>query len=85
MHDDAIRAAWIREVPQRRYAAPEDIAGAAVFLLDDSKAGFVTGHILNVEGGLRRGRISAGPELAVSISSDTERQDLALSIWNICI
>jgi NAD(P)-dependent dehydrogenase (short-subunit alcohol dehydrogenase family) len=51
MHDDAIRAAWIREVPQRRYASPDEIAGAAVFLLDDSKASFVTGHILNVDGG----------------------------------
>jgi len=51
MHDDAIRAVWIREVPQRRYASPDEIAGAAVFLLDDSKASFVTGHILNVDGG----------------------------------
>jgi NAD(P)-dependent dehydrogenase (short-subunit alcohol dehydrogenase family) len=28
MHDDAIRADWIREVPQRRYASPDEIAGA---------------------------------------------------------
>jgi NAD(P)-dependent dehydrogenase (short-subunit alcohol dehydrogenase family) len=51
MHDDAVRAAWIREVPQRRYAAPEEIAGAAVFLLDNDRASYVTGHILNVDGG----------------------------------
>ena len=51
MHDDAVRADWIREVPQRRYAAPGEIAGAAVFLLDDNKASFITGHILNVDGG----------------------------------
>ncbi len=38
-------------VPQRRYAEPEEVAGAAMFLLDDSKSSFVTGHILNVDGG----------------------------------
>ena len=46
--------AWIVEmsgIEERRYAAPDEIAGAAVFLLDDSKSSFVTGHILNVDGG----------------------------------
>jgi NAD(P)-dependent dehydrogenase (short-subunit alcohol dehydrogenase family) len=47
----AMRAEWISEVPQRRYASPDEISGAALFLLDDKKAGFVTGHILNVDGG----------------------------------
>ena len=51
MHTDATRAAWLQTVPQRRYAEPEEIAGAAVFLLDNAKSGFVTGHILNVDGG----------------------------------
>ncbi len=51
MHDDVVRAGWLKTVPQRRYAAPEEIAGAAVFLLDDSKSSFVTGRILNVDGG----------------------------------
>jgi NAD(P)-dependent dehydrogenase (short-subunit alcohol dehydrogenase family) len=51
MHDDVVRAGWLRTVPQRRYATPHEIAGAAVFLLDDSKSSFVTGHILNVDGG----------------------------------
>jgi NAD(P)-dependent dehydrogenase (short-subunit alcohol dehydrogenase family) len=51
MHTDADRAAWLKTVPQRRYAAPEEIAGAAVFLLDETKSSFVTGHILNVDGG----------------------------------
>jgi NAD(P)-dependent dehydrogenase (short-subunit alcohol dehydrogenase family) len=51
MHDDVVRAGWLRSVPQRRYAAPEEIAGAASFLLDDAKSSFVTGHILNVDGG----------------------------------
>jgi NAD(P)-dependent dehydrogenase (short-subunit alcohol dehydrogenase family) len=51
MHTDADRAAWLKTVPQRRYAAPEEIAGAAIFLLDETKSSFVTGHILNVDGG----------------------------------
>src|ERR1700759_1914267 len=36
------RAAWLREVPQRRYASPDEIAGPAVFLLDDKRASFIT-------------------------------------------
>jgi NAD(P)-dependent dehydrogenase (short-subunit alcohol dehydrogenase family) len=51
MHDDTVRAGWLRSVPQRRYAAPDELAGAASFLLDDSKSSFVTGHVLNVDGG----------------------------------
>jgi NAD(P)-dependent dehydrogenase (short-subunit alcohol dehydrogenase family) len=51
MHTAETRAGWLQVVPQRRYAEPEEIAGAALFLLDASKSSFVTGHILNVDGG----------------------------------
>jgi NAD(P)-dependent dehydrogenase (short-subunit alcohol dehydrogenase family) len=51
MQTDQMRSEWLSEVPQRRYASPDEIAGAALFLMDDSKASFVTGHILNVDGG----------------------------------
>jgi NAD(P)-dependent dehydrogenase (short-subunit alcohol dehydrogenase family) len=51
MHDATVRANWLRSVPQRRYASPDEIAGAAVFLLDETKSSFVTGHVLNVDGG----------------------------------
>jgi Enoyl-(Acyl carrier protein) reductase len=52
MQTDRMRSEWLSEVPQRRYASPDEIAGAALFLMDDSNASFVTGHILNVDGGL---------------------------------
>lgn len=51
MHSDEVRAGWMRLVPQRRYAPPEELAGAASFLLDGSKSSFVTGQILAVDGG----------------------------------
>jgi NAD(P)-dependent dehydrogenase (short-subunit alcohol dehydrogenase family) len=51
IHTDEVRAGWLQVVPQRRYGAPEEIAGAAAFLLDGTKSSFVTGHILNVDGG----------------------------------
>jgi NAD(P)-dependent dehydrogenase (short-subunit alcohol dehydrogenase family) len=45
--------------PQRCYALPDEIAGAAVFLLDHRKASFVTGHIRKAIGpGLLRHRYS---------------------------
>ena len=33
MHDAAIRAAWMRQVPMGRYGTVEEVAGAAVFLV----------------------------------------------------
>lgn len=50
MHDLAIRDAWTRAVPLRRYGSPEEVAAAAAFLCSD-EAGFVTGHVLAVDGG----------------------------------
>ena len=50
MHDAATRAAWARVTPMHRYAAPEEIAASACFLLS-AEASFITGHILVVDGG----------------------------------
>lgn len=52
MHTDAMRARWTALVPQRRYAQPREIAEAIAFLLDDRRSSYVTGHVLNVDGGL---------------------------------
>lgn len=43
--------ATIARTPLRRVGAPEDVAGAAVFLASDA-ASYITGHVLCVDGGL---------------------------------
>jgi NAD(P)-dependent dehydrogenase (short-subunit alcohol dehydrogenase family) len=40
----------LMRTPMRRFGQPEEVAGAAVFLASES-AGFVTGHLLAVDGG----------------------------------
>ncbi len=52
MHTPAMRARWAALVPQGRYAEPREIACAIAFLLDDARASYITGHVLNVDGGL---------------------------------
>ena len=49
-HDPATREAYHRLLPLKRYAAPEEIAAAAVFLAGPDSS-FMTGHILNADGG----------------------------------
>lgn len=40
-------------IPMGRLATPADVLGAVRFLLDDGAAGFVTGEVITVDGGLR--------------------------------
>jgi NAD(P)-dependent dehydrogenase (short-subunit alcohol dehydrogenase family) len=51
MHTEQVRAKWINAVPQHRYGTPDEIAGAAIFLLDDSQSSFVTGQTICIDGG----------------------------------
>ncbi|MES2711430.1 MAG: glucose 1-dehydrogenase [Pseudomonadota bacterium] len=49
-HGPRQRAAFLGRMAVKRYGTPEDIAAAVAFLCG-SDNGFVTGHILNVDGG----------------------------------
>lgn len=49
-HSPEQRAAYARLVPLARYGAPAEIAAAALYLVSD-EAAYVTGHVLDVDGG----------------------------------
>ena len=50
MHDQTIRDAYHARLPVKRYGKPEEIAAAAAFLASD-EAAYITGHLLDVDGG----------------------------------
>ena len=50
MHALDTRAAFVARTPLGRYGRPDEIAGAALYLLSDESS-FVTGHVLRVDGG----------------------------------
>jgi 3-oxoacyl-[acyl-carrier protein] reductase len=51
---DELKQTAIKQIPLGRIGAPEDIAGAVAFLASDDAA-YVTGHVLNVNGGMLMG------------------------------
>jgi len=53
LHPPEVRRAYRHHVPMRRYARPEEIAAAILFLLDDETSSYVTGEIMAVDGGFR--------------------------------
>jgi 3-oxoacyl-[acyl-carrier protein] reductase len=48
---EELKQKMIAETPLRRMGTPEDIAAAVKFLVSD-EAGFITGHVLDVNGGI---------------------------------
>lgn len=48
---DDIRKSYLDHIPLKRFGAPEDVAEAVAFLASD-KAGYITGQVLAVNGGL---------------------------------
>ena len=48
---DALRDAYLQQIPAGRFGAPEDVAKAVAFLVSDDAA-YVTGQTLSVDGGL---------------------------------
>ena len=49
---EEIQAAMTARVPLRRFASLHDITSAALFLLSDTTAGYVTGECLTLDGGM---------------------------------
>lgn len=49
-HSQATRDAYLAHLPVRRYGTPEEVAAAAAFLASD-EAAYITGHVLDVDGG----------------------------------
>lgn len=49
---------WMEHTPLRRYAKPEEVAGAAVFLCS-ADASYITGHVLVVDGGFTAAGLTA--------------------------
>ena len=59
MHAADTRAAFAARTPLGRYGRPDEIAGAALYLLSDESS-FVTGHVLRVDGGFATAGIITG-------------------------
>jgi len=59
--DGTERATWLARLPMHRYGTPAEVAAAALFLASD-EASFVTGHVLNVDGGFAAAGIFTPPE-----------------------
>jgi NAD(P)-dependent dehydrogenase (short-subunit alcohol dehydrogenase family) len=60
-HTPATRRAYHDRIPLGRYGEHREIAAAALFLASD-EASFVTGHVLNVDGGFGAAGLMFNPE-----------------------
>ncbi len=48
---DKVREAMVEEIPLKRMGQPEDVANAVAFLVSD-QASYITGQVVNVDGGM---------------------------------
>ncbi len=71
--EPAIFERLVRWYPLRRVGEPEDVAAAAAFLASDD-AGWITGEVLRVDGGLLAGNERMSRELVANF--DDERPDV---------
>jgi 3-oxoacyl-[acyl-carrier protein] reductase len=51
---DEFKQSAVKTIPLGRVGSPVDVAGAVCFLASDD-ASYITGHVLNVNGGLLMG------------------------------
>jgi 3-oxoacyl-[acyl-carrier protein] reductase len=51
---DEIRQAGLKAIPLGRIGTPDDVGGAVCFLASD-EASYITGHVLNINGGMLMG------------------------------
>ena len=48
---DEVKTAVLGTIPLKRFGKPEDVAAAVKFLCSD-EASYITGHVLDVNGGM---------------------------------
>jgi 3-oxoacyl-[acyl-carrier protein] reductase len=48
---ETVKQSFMSMIPMKKFGLPEDVAAAVGFLLSD-EAGYITGQVLNVNGGL---------------------------------
>jgi 3-oxoacyl-[acyl-carrier protein] reductase len=51
---DEFKQAGLKQIPLGRVGTPEDVANAVCFLASE-EASYITGHVLNVNGGMLMG------------------------------
>jgi NAD(P)-dependent dehydrogenase (short-subunit alcohol dehydrogenase family) len=63
MHTRATREAYLAHLPIKRYGTPAEVAAAAAFLASDDAA-YITGHVLDIDGGFMAAGILFDPTAA---------------------
>jgi 3-oxoacyl-[acyl-carrier protein] reductase len=51
---DEFKQTAVKQIPLGRVGSPDDVASAVAFLASD-EASYITGHVLNVNGGMLMG------------------------------